>query len=716
MKITETGSVLFDKNDYVFLPSERTEKSDEIDEQFFKYLSREYFNSHANYEVYHEAQALKKDYHKELLGDKYLIEVDTKSINEDLYYDSMFASIMEKLNYVCDRIRINNLSFKNSDMFSEYIRTIFTPQSLKLNVLLEDITVDVSRIVSKDRVGVKKYVKNMKITRFLVSLFELADRKDREIEKLIGKFRIDPSDKTRIFISSYLPSFINSGLISNSCLSPDGSNAHSTFMTLGYKNLLVVHTEDFSARAWLAVDYVNKNFTLAHTYPQENFLLQITVIEHLTKMGFKPIMNYFRFPEYMDMSPAGIVSNLYVRNDNEVNKDSYHSFSASLFGDDYSVSDNTITPTYSCSSCDKSSADPRFMADGDYCQSCYENNEDQVECHSCGEYEHSDYMNYDEETDASYCNHCHERLEEEREDERRREEEEEEEQEEASTGSSEQDDNEGVISGAAEKRNGVRLLDINLELGTNLIRRHSASNYFNIVDSMGSNLRMNNSDLDLLLGFSNKISNYRERLLFLTMMQRAGVNWKGGERPLHYNPGNDYPYYIGLYKEQNAWGATVYTLLKSKDLLEGRPSSEKYIRYFYLYKNWLHTNYLNRAGDFSISNFQSLTEQESNSWLYWRNLYTYSKFVDFDKNITVSFENQRAYDMFRLAAHFVGYTNGSHTQNAISSEQFSNFKNQLVSLNNKGIFTETYLVEGAAPTVDKHITEQYMLSILNLEQ
>jgi hypothetical protein len=577
MELLQADRVAYESADFVKAPINKS-YDEKVHALLFESLVKDeyYFRVKANYETYIQAQNNKLDFHKDLLNGEKIVEVQN-SIDEIEYYKVMFDAIIHKLlsagyYHTAQIIKVNNLTFKDNDMFIDYIKTIFTNEALKDNRLPENISFDFTDMVKQDgdfirghenrdslvANPIKKYQGGMKLTRFFVSVAELFRAKDKDMEKAIGRFRIDPNDKVGVFISAYLPSFIKAGAIGRSCLSQGGVNEHSTFMTIGYPNVVLVHDADFAYRAWFAVDYKNKYYTLAHTYPRENFYLQLMVHSYLKTKGFSQVSGYFSFPEYMDMGAAQEFRTQSKEVSSWDNRDAYFNYSSSLFQNWDEPNEGRIAYVYSCSGCDKSSISSDFLDGGDYCESCGDDNDNHFNCHECGEYEHNDYSNYDEETEEYYCNHCYNHLMEERD------------QEEQSN----------------EERPELTSVTIDYTLIKNAPRDQFYGMLPKIVD-MGSSF-ISKQDISLLSTRYSKISNVREFEIYAALAEAGGVKWMDGSIPSQWNPKEkmrdvEYPFYISLIKEENTY--QLYYRTQEQANGENKTKDEFYLRYFYLARN-----------------------------------------------------------------------------------------------------------------------------------
>jgi hypothetical protein len=756
--MTITGTKL----DFVSLPLAKTENIIDLHkEHFVKVVSDEYnyhnVGNYLSYETFLLAQQNKLEYNKPLLNGEYIVEL-TNKLPELKYYQTMYVLILKMFDGMSfgSNIKVNGLTFQNFDMFKDYINTIITDEALLNNSLLDNVVIDITEKVKDttdwfirnhpDRENlianpVKKYQKGMKLTRFFMSVLELFNKKDKEAERAVGRFRINPDDKVKIYMSAYLPSVIQSGAIGHSCLSEGGVNEHSTFMITGYQNVLVVHDNDFAFRAFLALDHKKKYFTLAHTYPRENFFLQLMVYEYLQAEGYKAVRNYFRFPEYMDM---GISDQFQAESidseddENKHNKDAYFTFSKSLFTfhGNSSVNQGRIAHLYGCDGCDKSSVSPDFLNDSGYCESCQDNDEDYGNCESCDERHHNDYLHYDEENEAYYCEGCRDRIEEEREEAKR----EEEEREQAQAEEAEEADGEENGTSADTNVEEIRFTDIelvkkvlssiDLEVGNNLVKKHKADDFYagmSLIKRLPNIIT--NQDVALLATQRSKISNFREFTIFTTLMEAIGINWSDNTTASKYNPVKRatvrYPYYMVLGYEGSAGSQSMQRLMYNQtgtsdgtgsDNLE-RVNSEIYLRYFYLAKNRLqlikdganlYQGALTNATDLSVDEKLSVV-QKSFSYA------DFYKIMKFEKTGRVTFKDAAAYDVFMFIAHQVGFMFNTKVPlwgRAFETSPQGFAENYYYEFNNKGFVSTHVVADGAFPADVLVLTKEMMYNFL----
>ena len=699
----------FKLEDYIAVPT--SVESDKIElskKHFYSSITHEYWHlgeDHINYSTYLLAQESKLSFNEPVLHGNQIFELSNVMPELD-YYRTMYKVIMRHLSQLdfgmC--IRINGLTFKDYDMFFDYMTTLFTDEALMNNALLDNVIIDISGLIQQDEYfirhhpdrdnikanPIKKYQKGMKLTRFFTSFLEFLNKKDKESEKAVGRFRIDPNDKVKIFMSAYLPSFIKAGAVGHSCLSEGGVNEHATFMTLGYKNLLVVHDSDFSFRAWLALDHTNKYFTMAHTYPRENFFLQLITYKYLESLGYKAVRNYFQFPEYMDMGLSEHFNGESIKGEN---RDAYNKFDEGIFKffGRSEAGNQSIARTYGCDGCDKSSINPDFLGGEDYCESCRENNEDYGHCQSCDDRYHNDDLYYDEENEESYCSACRDNIEEEREEKRRKEEEE---------NSSEEGEGESNITDDEESINvdtmRAKLSDMNLQVGTNLVRSHDADTFYPTLKLM-KHLpnHMSDKDVRLLSIYNNKVSNYREFMIFASLMESMGISWRDNNIASKWNPtkgSTRYPYNMNvMFEERASHINTPHLLYNSKD---DAPVNELYLRYFYLAKNRL-LQIKTGTDQYNMPLASITTEQVpvADQLQFVSKKYSYAdlhSILPLEKTSRVEFDSNAAYDMFMYVAHSVGFLWNDltvlHAKVSYMNDQSNTTKNYY-EINNKGFIS-----------------------------
>jgi hypothetical protein len=718
--------------DYIKIPT--TTESDILDlskEHFYNAITKEYWSiseNSINYSTYILAQENKLSFNATLLNGNQVIELPNV-MPELEYYRTMYKVIMKGFLFLDfgTLIKVNDLTFQDYNMFFDYMSTVFTDEVLINNTLPDNIVVDISNLIKKDENflrhhpdrdsvkanPIKKYQKGMKLTRFFTSLLEFLNKKDKESEKAVGRFRIDPNDKVKIFISAYLPSFIKAGAVGHSCLSEGGVNEHATFMTLGYKNLLVVHDIDFSFRAWLALDHVNKYFTLAHTYPRENFFLQLITYKYLESLGYKAVRNYFHFPQYMDMGLSEHFNGETVEGDN---RDAYNKFDEGIFKfyGRSEAGNQTIARVYGCDGCDKSSINPDFLEGEEYCESCRENNDEYSYCQRCNDRYHNDDLYYDDENEESYCNGCRDEVEEEREEQHQKEQEE--------ANSSEEGEGESNISDNEESINvdtiRAKLSDMNLQVGTNLVRSHNSDTFYPTLKLM-KHLpnHMTDKDIRLLSLYNSKISNYREFMIYASLMESIGITWRDTNVASKWNPKRNtsvsYPYNMNISFETTN-DNTPHLLYNSKDKAT---INELYLRYFYLAKNRLLQ--IKTGTDNYNMPLASITTDEvsiADQLQFVSKKYSYADLhsvLPIERSSRIEFDSSAAYDMFMYVAHSVGFLWNDlvalHAKVSYMADQ-SNTTKHYYEINNKG-FISVHNYEDHRPDGIVTITKEMLINL-----
>lgn len=722
----------FKLEDYIVVPTMKDESVLDLSKKhFYSVITHEYWHldeAKINYSTYLIAQENKMSFNKPLLTGNQILEL-SNVIPELEYYRSMYKVIMKYFFHIDFgmRIKVNGLTFKDYDMFFDYMNTLFTDEALINNTLLDNVVVDISGNVAEDEYflrhhpdrdnikanPIKKYQKGMKLTRFFTSLLEFLNKKDKESEKAVGRFRIDPNDKVKIYISAYLPSFIKAGAVGHSCLAEGGVNEHATFMTLGYKNLLVVHDSDFAFRAFLALDHVNKYFTLAHTYPRENFFLQLITYKYLQSLGYKAVRNYFHFPDYMDMGISDHFQVESVSISSGENKDAYNTFAEGIFKfyNNSEAGKETIARTYGCDGCDKSSINPDFLEGEEYCESCRENDEDYGCCASCDDRYHNDDLYYDDENEESYCSSCRDNIEEEREGERRKEEEENSSEE--GEGESNVVENEESIDVDTMR---AKLSDMNLQVGTNLVRSHDANTFYPTLKLM-KHLpnHMTDKDVRLLSLYNSKVSNYREFMIYASLMESAGITWRDNNIASKWNPtkGNTrHPYNMNVMFEESQ--SSPHLLYNSKD---DAPVNELYLRYFYLAKNRL-LQIKTLTDQYNMPLFSITVDQLSiaDQLQFVSKKYSYAdlhSLLSLEKTNRIEFNSNAAYDMFMYMAHSVGFLWSDsvvlHAKVSYMNDQSTTTK-KYCEINNKG-FISVHYYEGHKPDGIVTITKEILINL-----
>lgn len=384
----------------------------EFDIKTYESFSKSYIETpQVRAEIYTQAQQLKMEYFSELITDSFAAKLP--SIDASFYHENMFKIVLgQVIFWSSSNVMINNETVTNDFEFRKKLSDFFTDEGIRDNRLTTTFTIQYKQ---NGEWKETKYPEGMKITRFFVSLFSNLQIKNRDNEKMIGKMRLDPNDYQDIYLSTYLPVFIRSGIIGSSCLSPDGSNSHGSFINSGYPNLAVVHDADFNNRAWLALDNGAKRFAIAHCYPHENHYLQIATRNYMVSKGYTEVNgSYFSFNEYIDMSST---KGLEIEHDGHLreNKDSEHEYGDSIFKVQNYNAYKCVCDYYSCDNCDRRSMDPNFIYENGYCYECYEEQNEHIYCERCGEYIHVEDSYYDEETSESYCSGCYDDILKERE-------------------------------------------------------------------------------------------------------------------------------------------------------------------------------------------------------------------------------------------------------------------------------------------------------------
>lgn len=664
-----------------FLPmdSDAMEKHFKDAVQYFYYRPWE-----LNYQVFQQAFTNKKNFHKNILGDQPLIAL-TNSVPELEYYETMLEVIIRKMSehFSTFHFKVNGLSFRDREMFEDYFTTLFDNQSLMQNQLTNSIVIDLSHMLTLEddwfmrrhsaaenvrNKPVLKYNKGMKITRFFVSLFDTLHMKDNESEKAIGRFRIDPNDKVDVYITAYPTSFVKAGNIGHSCLSQGGVNEHAGFMAIGYPNVLVVHDGDFTSRAFLAIDHEKKYFTLAHTYPRENFYLQLLTYGFLESKGYKAVAGHFRFPEYMDFGAAHMFASRVTDLETdyeEKNQDAYFNYSKSLLSS-VGPKNGRISYLYGCEGCDKVSVFDTF--ENGYCEEC-QDNDSYFDCNDCGDRTHNDDAY---EHDGSwYCYHCYQQRQEEIEDEEE-----------------EEDDNGTTDDGELSNSNTLPSLEeIDLGANVNLIKNFSADHFPSMIRYIAGNYNFTNKDFDLISQSAVKICNPKEWYAFSNLFDDTDwIKWRAGQNLRGYNPvrhGNTYPYALTFDNSANdAQKNYPYTFGVTSGRREPTVAnaSELWIRYVYLGRNILVRRQKNSTLDINAL-FGEYAEQAvdltSKVVISYANIHALSngkfkKEINFDGGIYV----KRA---IMYAAYVAGFNLGDFTQT--SDEQLNSTK---INLNNKG--------------------------------
>lgn len=377
-----------------------------------KEISSRYDINHSDFvlETYNEAQSIRLDYFKEITN--YEMSINIPMANDLFHYKNMLNVMIEQLipwSWPLEICEINQESL-NETSFKLFLKNLFSELDLIDNTLNKHI--EIVYKFRNDEVKTKKFPSGMKITRFFVSLGELLKSKDKDLETAIGKFRLSSEDTTSFTLSLYNPSILFGGIIGNSCLSPNGSNAHSVFINMGYKNVAILHDLAFKHRAWVFIDNQNKLYNVSRAYPYEHYLMQISAFNFFDKLGYKKVQpEHFEFLEYFDDSPAkGFHFQDSLDFEKRYNcKDTAHNYTKGLFG---GYPNERVAEVYACDNCDCKSVNSSFIYCNGLCYSCHDESENHFSCYKCGDYFHNDEGYYHEDIGETYCEYCHNRVQE----------------------------------------------------------------------------------------------------------------------------------------------------------------------------------------------------------------------------------------------------------------------------------------------------------------
>lgn len=285
---------------------ELTEESFEV----LRYLHSTYTDYPTFYpERYRYPFRLKKDYFKPILKGESFAYLDLTTINKTSYSYDIFNEIIKDIGsrnslfwHVYDEESFYETYPEELDqkkrLFDDKLFTSGADLAayLELEITMEEI---LSNKLKRDyKVGLKRYGKGGKLTRVLSALTEiyrLHGIKDRYIGNLLPENALEG-----IYLSVHPFTGYLAGIISKSCICPEGCNKHTGVIYNGYYNAAMLHNADLTWRAFISIDFENKVFTVNRGYPREDYLMQHTVKKYFEELGFKFVYDYFAYPEYWD--------------------------------------------------------------------------------------------------------------------------------------------------------------------------------------------------------------------------------------------------------------------------------------------------------------------------------------------------------------------------------------------------------------------------------
>lgn len=219
---------------------------------------------------------------------------------------------------------------------------------LKKNLSKEEI---LSNRIKRDyRVGFKRFGAGGKVTKLLSAIsdiYNLWSIKDHYIGNMVADEKIET-----VFLSTHPFTGYLAGMISDSCLSPEGCNLHAGIQYNGYKNSALFHNQSLTWRAFVSFDFENKYFKISKGYPRENYTLQFLLKRYFENLGFSLVDNYFAYPSYWDNQ--SLFDGKRMQGENT---DAFHNYELeeTITG---TTRDNTIAPSFYSDYFDSHSFDP----------------------------------------------------------------------------------------------------------------------------------------------------------------------------------------------------------------------------------------------------------------------------------------------------------------------------------------------------------------------
>lgn len=254
---------------------------------------------------------LKKDYFEPLLKGESSVYLDFNKIDKANYSLEIYTEVLNHIKNTSflfwyledenafrekysDEIEqkkrlFNGKIFLRGSELGEYLESIITEEEILTNTIKQE-----------HRVGLKRYGAGGRLTRLLSALtdvYMLSGVKDKYIGNMLAS-----SAPLGIQLSTHPITGYIAGLISSSCLEPEGCNKHAGIIYNGYYNTAMLHSKDLDWRAFISVDFAAKKFTINKGYPRENYGLQYMIKKYFEEQGFTFVTRYFGFPEYFDSS------------------------------------------------------------------------------------------------------------------------------------------------------------------------------------------------------------------------------------------------------------------------------------------------------------------------------------------------------------------------------------------------------------------------------
>ena len=242
----------------------------------------------------------------------------------------------------------------------------------------------------------------------------------------------------------------------------------------------------------------------------------------------------------------------------------------------------------------------------------------------------------------------------------------------------------------------AKLSDMNLQVGTNLVRSHDADTFYPTLKLM-KHLpnHMSDKDVRLLSIYNNKVSNYREFMIFASLMESMGIGWRDNNIASKWNPtkgSTRYPYNMNvMFEERASHINTPHLLYNSKD---DAPVNELYLRYFYLAKNrLLQIKTEKTAYAMALASANADQVPIADQLQFVSKKYSYAdlhSILPIEKTSRIDFDSNAAYDMFMYIAHSVGFLWNDltvlHAKVSYMPDQ-SNTTKHYYEINNKGFIS-----------------------------
>lgn len=357
-----------------------------------KKLLPELHDLYSNYQYFYPERyeypfSLKKEYFEPLLKGESYLKLDLSTVDKSNYSYEIFREILKNI-----RKTVNLLGLR--EFTEEEFRSIYSPEQQKektfnnqiffegedlADYLEQNITIGEvlnNKINKEYRIGQKRFGEGAKLTRLLSGIcdaFYLTNTKNH----YVGNMVLDKSPD-ELYLSVHPFTGYMAGLISSSCLSPEGCNSHAGILYNGFPNTALIYKKDFSWRAFASFDFAAKRFSVYKGYPNEDYSSQFLIKKYFEQLGFIFVEYYFEYPSYFDQ--YSIFEGKEVK---ETNYDAYHSYDDENSITGISGGDKIAEAFYSEYN-DNYSFDPDNEDDG------------MIWCDYEGSTEHSDYVYWSE--------------------------------------------------------------------------------------------------------------------------------------------------------------------------------------------------------------------------------------------------------------------------------------------------------------------------------